>query len=130
MNSPSRIVVAAAVIRRGSEVLLARRPPGKPPAGLEFPGGKVEAGETPAAALRRELVEELGVDSAVGEELRRVDDGRIELVFMAVSLPDGAVPVPREGQTLQWRELTPEPPADLLPNDVEFWRFLVSGTIF
>ena len=130
MNRPKRIVVVAGVIRRNGEVLLARRPPDKPPAGLEFPGGKVEPGETPAAALRRELVEELGVDSTVGEELRRVDDGRIELVFMAVSLPDGAVPVPREGQTLQWRRLTPEPPADLLTNDVEFWRFLASCTIF
>ena len=56
-----RIHVAAAVIRRAGKVLLASRPAGKPPAGWEFPGGKIEPGETPAGALRRELEEELGV---------------------------------------------------------------------
>ena len=126
---PRRIVVAAAVIRRGGKVLLALRPSDKPPAGLEFPGGKVEPGETPAEALRRELMEELGVDSVIGAELRRVDDGRIELVFLSADLPDGAIPVPREGQQLRWSALTPEPPPGLLPNDLEFWRFLASGTI-
>ena len=130
MKTPVRIVVVAAVIRRGNRVLLARRPPDKPPAGVEFPGGKVEAGESPADALRRELAEELGVDAAVGRELRRVDDGRIDLRFLAAELPDDAHPAPREGQTIQWHPLTPEPPADLLPNDLEFWRFLTSGTIF
>ena len=129
MNRAGRIVVVAGVIRRGGEVLLARRPPDKPPAGLEFPGGKVEPGESPAAALRRELVEELGVDSVVGRELHRVDDGRIELVFLDARLPAGVTPVPREGQTLLWHPLSPEPPAELLPNDLDFWRFLTAGTI-
>ena len=129
MNRSDRIVVVAAVIRRGGEVLLARRPPDKPPAGLEFPGGKVEPGESPAEALRRELIEELGVDPAVGRELHRVDDGRIELIFLAATLPDGAVPVPREGQTILWHPLSPEPPAELLPNDLDFWKYLTDGTI-
>lgn len=129
MNHDNRIVVTAAVIRRGGEVLLARRPPKKPPAGLEFPGGKVEPGESPAEALRRELVEELGVDLEIGRELHRVDDGRIELIFMSADLPDGVIPLPREGQTLLWHPLSPEPPAGLLPNDLEFWRFLADGTI-
>ena len=53
--------VVCAVIRRGDGVLLAQRPDGKRLAGLwEFPGGKVEAGEEPAAALHREIMEELG----------------------------------------------------------------------
>lgn len=130
MNRARRIVVVAAVIRRGSEVLLARRPPDKPPAGLEFPGGKVEPGESPAEALRRELIEELGVDPVVGRELHRVDDGRIELIFMTADLPDGVTPVPREGQTILWHPLSPEPPAGLLPNDLDFWRFLSGNTIF
>jgi len=56
------IVVAAALADRDGRVLLQRRAPGKAMAGLwEFPGGKVEPGETPEAALVRELDEELGI---------------------------------------------------------------------
>lgn len=57
------LVAAAALIDADGRVLLARRPEGKPMAGLwEFPGGKVQAGETPERALLRELKEELGID--------------------------------------------------------------------
>lgn len=57
------LVVAAALIDAQGRVLMARRPAGKQHAGLwEFPGGKVEAEETPRAALARELREELGID--------------------------------------------------------------------
>jgi 8-oxo-dGTP diphosphatase len=56
------LVVACALIDADGRVLLAKRPPGRPLAGLwEFPGGKVEPGETPDAALIRELEEELGI---------------------------------------------------------------------
>lgn len=56
------LVVAAALIDADGRVLLQQRPPGKAMAGLwEFPGGKVEAAETPEAALIRELEEELGI---------------------------------------------------------------------
>ncbi|MFO0994658.1 MAG: (deoxy)nucleoside triphosphate pyrophosphohydrolase [Hyphomicrobiales bacterium] len=57
------LVAAAALVDADGRVLIARRPEGKPMAGLwEFPGGKVEAGERPEAALLRELREELGID--------------------------------------------------------------------
>ncbi len=57
------LVAAVALIDADGRVLLARRPEGKPMAGLwEFPGGKVEPGETPEAALVRELKEELAID--------------------------------------------------------------------
>jgi len=59
---PLLLVVAAALVDPDGRVLLAQRPQGKAMAGLwEFPGGKVEAGETPEAALIRELGEELGI---------------------------------------------------------------------
>ena len=62
--------VTAAVIEKDGRVLCARRKPGLAAAGLwEFPGGKLEDGETPERGLRRELVEEFGVDARVGEFL-------------------------------------------------------------
>ncbi len=55
-------VVAAALVDADGRVLVQQRPPGKPMAGLwEFPGGKLDSGETPEAALARELNEELGI---------------------------------------------------------------------
>ena len=60
---PLMLVAAAALVDADGRVLVQRRPVGKPMAGLwEFPGGKVEAGEAPEAALIRELAEELGID--------------------------------------------------------------------
>lgn len=62
-NNPTYLfVVAAALVDQDNHILVQRRPEGKPMAGLwEFPGGKVEAGETPESALVRELEEELGL---------------------------------------------------------------------
>jgi 8-oxo-dGTP diphosphatase len=62
-NKPVVLVVAVALIDADGRVLIAKRPEGKTLAGRwEFPGGKVAAGETPEAALIRELKEELGID--------------------------------------------------------------------
>jgi 8-oxo-dGTP diphosphatase len=63
-KKPTLIVAAAALIDADGRVLLQQRSPGREMAGLwEFPGGKVEAGETPEAALVRELHEELGIET-------------------------------------------------------------------
>ncbi|MCD5408158.1 (deoxy)nucleoside triphosphate pyrophosphohydrolase [Candidatus Bipolaricaulota bacterium] len=67
------LVVVAALIRRGKEVLLARRRPGDEQGGLwEFPGGAVEAGESLPECLARELAEELGIEVEVGKEVAAV----------------------------------------------------------
>jgi len=62
VSAPLLIVAACALIDADGRVLVAERPPGKAMAGLwEFPGGKIEAGETPEETLIRELLEELGI---------------------------------------------------------------------
>ena len=62
------IPVVTAIMKKGNEVLLGQRPEGNTLAGLwEFPGGKLELGESPKEALRRELREELGIDAKVGD---------------------------------------------------------------
>ena len=75
MAKPLLLVAAAALIDRDKRVLITRRPPGKPMAGLwEFPGGKVKEGETPEQALIRELFEELSIDVYIKMLGRVVED--------------------------------------------------------
>lgn len=86
-----RVVVAAAVITRADgAVLIARRRPEKHHGGLwEFPGGKLEPGETPAACLVRELSEELGLAVEVGAYLATGYDDGIELQGYRASIIAG-----------------------------------------
>lgn len=123
MAAPLHVV--AGVLRDGhGRVLLARRPPGKADAGLwEFPGGKVEANESPLDALRRELREELGVGIRDGVPLIRVPVASADATAIRLHLDtwtirgfDG-VPVAHEHEALAWvdeAELDryPMPPAD------------------
>ncbi|MBJ7289039.1 (deoxy)nucleoside triphosphate pyrophosphohydrolase [Williamsia sp.] len=99
----SRLVVAGAVIDDG-RLLVAQRARPEHLAGLwELPGGKVEVGETPAEALRRELDEELGVEVAVGESVGApvaVADG-VVLVALSAELVTGT-PQPREHLAIRW----------------------------
>ncbi|MGL4308910.1 MAG: 8-oxo-dGTP diphosphatase MutT [Paracoccaceae bacterium] len=118
------LVSAVALIDSDGRVLLSQRPEGKSLAGLwEFPGGKVEAGETPEACLIRELNEELGIDTWTS--------CLAPLTFASHSYPDfhllmplfacrrwQGIPSPREGQTLAWVSAAnlrdyPMPPADV-----------------
>jgi len=126
------IVAACALIDADRRVLICRRPPGKPMAGLwEFPGGKLEAHERPEDTLIRELAEELGI--SVSEPCLA------PLTFASHSYPDfhllmplyvcrrwSGVATAREGQELAWvqaRRLRdyPMPPADepLIPHLID-----------
>jgi len=100
------ISVAAGIIRRGSRYLAAQRPASGTMAGLwEFPGGKIEAGENPAAALQRELEEELGITVLEASEWRVHDhqypDKRVRLHFFHIHAFIGE-PEGKEGQLLAW----------------------------
>lgn len=92
--STSVEVVAAVMMHDGSVLIGQRKPAGRHPLKWEFPGGKVEPGEDPRAALARELREELNVDAVIGEELDSYEvnygDGfRILLHFYRVTHFDG-----------------------------------------
>jgi 8-oxo-dGTP diphosphatase len=117
------LVSAVALVDADGRVLLAQRPVGKPMAGLwEFPGGKVDPGETPEAALIRELAEELGIDVTAS--------CLAPFTFASHSYPDfhllmplyvcrkwSGIPAAREGQRFAWVRPArlgdyPMPPAD------------------
>ena len=102
------LVSAVALIDIDGRVLLAQRPEGKSMAGLwEFPGGKVEPGETPEAALIRELQEELGIDTwasclaPLTFASHSYPDFHLLMPLFACRKWDGT-PQSREGQTLKW----------------------------
>lgn len=102
------LVSAVALIDTDGRVLLAQRPEGKSMAGLwEFPGGKVEAGETPEHALVRELHEELGIDTwesclaPLTFASHSYDDFHLLMPLFACRKWQG-IPTPKEGQTLEW----------------------------
>jgi 8-oxo-dGTP diphosphatase len=83
-------VVAAIIEREGRILICCRTAAQSHPLQWEFPGGKVEPGETPPAALARELEEELGIHGAAGEEMTRYEfaypgKAPIELIFIRVS---------------------------------------------
>ena len=118
------LVSAVALIDRDGRVLLAQRPEGKSMAGLwEFPGGKVEKGETPEAALVRELHEELGIetwDSCLAPltfASHKYEDFHLLMPLFACRKWSGIVQA-KEGQSLKWvlaKDLSkyPMPAADL-----------------
>lgn len=118
------LVAACALVDPDGRVLLARRPEGKSMAGLwEFPGGKVETGETPEAALIRELHEELGIETwgsclAPLTFASHAYESFHLLMPLYVCRKWRGTPASREGQRLAWVRPNalrdyPMPPADV-----------------
>jgi len=117
-------VSAVALIDVDGRILLAQRPQGKSMAGLwEFPGGKIEPGETAEAALIRELKEELDIDTwqsclaPLSFASHQYEDFYLLMPLFACRKWEGT-PKPKEGQTLKWvypKDLRdyPMPPADI-----------------
>ena len=122
-GKPLLLVSAAALIDVDGRVLLAQRPEGKAMAGLwEFPGGKLLEGESPEAALIRELKEELGIDTrrsclaAIACASHAYADFHLLMPLFACRTWRGE-PTPHEGQQLAWVRPArlrdyPMPPAD------------------
>lgn len=114
-------VMAGLLLDASGRVLLAQRPAGKHLAGFwEFPGGKLEAGETPLAALARELLEELGIHVQSAEPLIRLpwryDERELLLDAWRVSSWRGD-PQSLESQPLKWLAPANVDPATLAPAD-------------
>lgn len=119
-----RIVhVVGAIIERDGTVFAARRNPERSAGGLwEFPGGKIEAGETPEQALVRELQEELGVEVSVGElvdtSLSRVADLTIELACYRARLEGAAPTSSTDHDALTWVPIDELESLEWAPGDV------------
>jgi 8-oxo-dGTP diphosphatase len=126
MSGPDKrllLVVACALVDTDGRVLIAQRPEGKQLAGLwEFPGGKVEKGETPEACLIRELREELGIETQeaclapLTFASHSYDDFHL-LMPLYVCRRFSGIPQPQEAQALKWVRPArlrdyPMPPAD------------------
>ena len=122
---PIKVITVSAVVMVDIDgrILISQRPEGKSMAGLwEFPGGKLEAGETPERALIRELKEELNIETAESclaaftFASHSYDDFHLLMPVFLCRKWDG-VPQPREGQNLKWVKINdlknyPMPPAD------------------
>lgn len=126
------IEVAAGILWRGGRCLAVSRPAGKAHAGRwEFPGGKLEPGESPVAALRRELAEELGVETRESRFWRVVEHDyaeknlHVRLHFFHVTAFTGE-PAPREGQTLCWTVPAKALELDFLEADLPLVRDLAA----
>jgi 8-oxo-dGTP diphosphatase len=125
------IQVVAGILERQRRILICRRTPEQShPLKWEFPGGKVEPGESPAEALARELEEELGITAAVGEEIDRYEfvypgKSPILLIFIRVTSFSG------EPRNLIFHEVSWEPRErlssfDFVEGDLDFIRSLAA----
>jgi 8-oxo-dGTP diphosphatase len=121
-NMSEYLQVAAAVIKDGDKIMIAKRAEGKVLGGMwEFPGGKIEEGETGAEALKRELKEEFDVDAKIGDFIMSVKHTypkvKIELHAYFVEIVDGEFKL-IDHTELEFLEPSKMCPAILAPADV------------
>lgn len=137
LAKPLRHVVAALIVRGdgdGREVLICQRRPDQPMGSKwEFPGGKIEPGETPEAALARELNEELGIDATIGAHLTTIrhnyrNGAAIEIQFFTVPGFSGELQN-RIFQAMQWSPFSRLPEFDFLTADLNLIRDLAAGKL-
>jgi 8-oxo-dGTP diphosphatase len=126
-------VVAAVLVRDGRVLICQRTRHQALPLKWEFPGGKIEAGESAQAALKRELQEELGIDAEIGRTLaslchRYHQDSEFELHFFLVERYSGEI-TNMIFEDVRWEELAKLPRYDFLEADLRFVQELSEGTI-
>ena len=120
--------VTAAIIRKKNKVLVARRAPGEKLAGMwEFPGGKLEEGETLQECLERELEEEFGIISKSGHELTssvyKYEHGSFKIVAIESEIISGEIEL-RVHDAIKWLKVDTLLNIDLLPADISIAKFL------
>ena len=131
---PALRFVAAGLIVRGGQVLIGQRRPDQPMAmQWEFPGGKIEAGETAEQALARELDEELGIKATIGPPVTRIrhnyrHGGAVDLQFFAVNEFSGEI-VNHIYHQFRWVKLEDLPGYDFLAADRGLIRDLAAGKL-
>jgi 8-oxo-dGTP diphosphatase len=126
-------VVAALIMKDGKVLVCQRTRHQTMPLKWEFPGGKIEEGEQPRDALRRELDEELGIDARIGEEVARIhhkykNGGAVELRFYAVKEYKGELEN-RIFRDIRWARRSELPTYDFLEADLELVRDLAKGKV-
>ena len=126
--------VVAALIWKNSKILICQRTRHQPmPLKWEFPGGKIEEGEQPRDALRRELDEELGISATIGDEVSRIrhqypNGNSVELRFFDVQHFDGEIEN-RIFREIVWAKPVDLPSYDFLEADRELIKELAEGKL-